>query len=298
MERFFKLYVQVLWWLGYVFIKSPCQPLRSTVCRHYLLSIPGILNIAHCTFIILCVVQWVSNFNEENRSVSDRMMYTMGYYVEGFASIFIRITAAISSAGLVHTMRFVQLWNTEMKVDQSSLLVVSTLCCSILHFVYAFFESFERIHTKASKFLFGHYPLLAVASHYVAMLNSHTASLFALSYVVVLSSQLVNYYQSVCLSLTEPREEVATWELKLRFRLLKGCMKRFKKAAACYAFCILTNSATGWLQVLAIITLGKQYLSEAVVQFALSTTFSLVVLARTGNKIRAEVSERELELEC
>ena len=126
------------------------------------------------------------------------------------------------------------------------------------------------------------------------MTTDFTAIPFALSYIVVVGSQLVSAYVALCGSLESVKVGLTCkemWELKGRFKLLKLQAKRFYRISNFYNVCIVARCAVTLLEVLALVAVGTTFggMQESVFTFTLSNLLCLLFLAHAGNRFETEV---------
>ena len=288
MSGFHKFYWQILWLLSYVHVKNPFA--RSRVKVQFL-SVSGVLNIVHCACVLSFAVEGIVA-RRTTASMSEYMLFTVEAYIDGAAAVIIRVTAASSSACFVHIMRYLRIWGgtSSRKVGKTCYVVVGMVLGSALHSMCTFITVTQRAQTiRASGFL-GQNPWLARAAFFSLMLTYHTVVPFALSYVVIVSSELVDEYRCLCQSLHDCRLQVeVARELKARLKMFKRCMKSFVRASRVYCSCIVASSATAWLEMVAILTSPDRHMDLTLHYYPFYCVLSLLVLARAGNRFHLEV---------
>ena len=131
-----------------------------------------------------------------------------------------------------------------------------------------------------------------LASYWFAAFSDFTAIPFALSYVVILGSKIVDMYKHLASSFTRNlQNQGETWEAKKRFKLLQLYKRRFCRIANYYCFCTVAQSATALLEILGLATqnISSITTNDTLVLYVTLNFVTLAFLAYAGNTFETEV---------
>ena len=289
MDRFFKVYAAIIWFLSYVSGPNHFITSRNTAAKA-LLSLLGILNIVHCIFILLYLVDLELALVSQDYSLSYNLLYSIEDYVTYLALVLIRLTAVRSSASLSHTIRYLESRRTGRRCGHSktSVLALAMLLGSTGYAMFLCAEMLQPTDVSIKR----HYPALGPAIWVSTMLTDSTAIWFALSYVVVMSQELVHTYCQICLSCLSQKGDDTMQNLKLEYKLLKRFVRAFEKHATRYSFCIAVSCAVVWLGVVAIRTTTALYMTHSEVYFVLSNILPFGLLMYICNWMKTEVKQK------
>ena len=154
--------MQKLWWLSFSHINNPCQAPHAAVRQ---LSAPGIFNILHCACSLLFLFETVNVVTSRTKILMSEYMLLMAeMFIDGFATILIRITAPRFSACLMQIMTFSNFWGKGWKNNDGkmSYVVLAMLLVSVLRTISAYMTVMEQFQAMQSPWILGENPGLAL----------------------------------------------------------------------------------------------------------------------------------------
>lgn len=225
MDRFSKFYVHVLWWLGYIFVKSPS--LEHSNCKFHLASFPTILNILHCISMLLSLFDNARLIYSMKYLPSAYMLIMLTFGVDFATTKFVRILAVKFSHDFLHTWRHLQQWSrVQERGPEARRMVRAAMALvfgSFVHSVYAFVvATMENLQANQFTGLLRNQPVLAIAQTLFIVVTQVTAVPFALPNVVILGSEIVHGYKGLCIAIGRSQGGAVEkkWELKRGPRIL------------------------------------------------------------------------------
>ena len=292
MDRLSKLYILLSWWLGY--ISSPWQTSKFSFP-----TLPMIFNIFHSLSMLVTVIDNVLAIHSTKYLPSAYMLVMVTGGVDMVTTTLVRLLFARFSSDFLHTWRqferFSSAEQSKRRVKKTVGVAMALAFGSSLLSLYAFsFLTVERLLTGQFVGLLKNQPALAIAQSFFSLVTQVTAIPFALSFVVIISAEIVNAYESLCNSLKHLQMTAQEmWELKRRFKCLKRQTKKFESSANYFCLCIVATCAAVLLQMLGIV--ATQDDDSAVVDgqlllYILINLILLSLLACAGNVLKTEVS--------
>ena len=298
MDLLLRFYVQNLWWLGYISIKSPTTLHRSGL-KTQLLSLPGILNILHCLCTLITLVETWNTLQAVKIPLSNHMLVMVTIFVNMGAVNLVRIISAKTSVDFLRNLIQLEEWgSSEQGWPQRGRKIVwvavalvsgSTLCA--LHMTVTILVS-GIAGLGATGAVLESWPIAYMVSYWFAAFSDFTAIPFALSYVVILGSKIVDMYKHLASSFTRNlQNQGETWEAKKRFKLLQLYKRRFCRIANYYCFCTVAQSATALLEILGLATqnISSITTNDTLVLYVTLNFVTLAFLAYAGNTFETEV---------
>ena len=231
MDRLTNLYAHIICspTLGYISVKSPTIT-KTPSLKPELVSFPGILNIFPCISTCISFIVLWNTFQALKFPSSNYMLLMMALVVNVASVILVRLISAKTSGDFLQTFARLQHWAPEYGWTRRgrkiiwlmvALITGSILCALYMSIVILFTAIHEYPATGAA--LLEAWTVLYWAAYLSAVFTDITAIPFAVSYVVILGSHIVDTYK--CMSKAVLRNNFPntkeTWKIKKRFKLLK-----------------------------------------------------------------------------
>ena len=304
MDRLTKFYVHNLWWLGYISVKSPTITERSSL-KTRLISLPGILNVFHCISTLTTFVVLRNTFQATEMPASNYMLLMMGLGVNAVAVILVRVISAKTSRDFLQTFVHLQHWAAERgrarKVRKIIWVMVALVANSTLCAMYmSVMILWTGIHAfRATGAALEARTVLYLAAYTSTVFTDVTAIPFAVSYVVILGSHIVDTYKTMSTAfLNNCQNAKEAWKVKHELKLLKRIKVRYYFAANFYCVCTVARCATALLKMFGFIsTENTPYITlfDTVLLYLMVNLVSLALLAYAGNTFQTEVMSLALD---
>ena len=293
-----KFYINLIWALGYISTRSPSL-LENSDLKFRLISVPGILNILHCTSMLFTFGSTIKLLMQT--SVRDYytpttfMLVTMANAVDFVTAIVVRILSAKFTSQFLLAYRSLTEWRRGESWGKFQAIVWLTVTVVLGGTTASSIVSiFETGMVAVQNSDGGVLLALTVINSLFASTTHLTAIPFALTYIVVMGSNIVAGYVNICRSLEERRCTAAKMrELKGRFKLLKMQTKMFYRIANFYGVCIVVRCAVTLLEMVALVAIGINFggLQTSIYSFIVSNILCLLILAHAGNRFETEVGK-------